>query len=444
VHNTESKLIRRETKLANQSDTKQYSPATRDRNYIFVLLFLLYFFDYADRMIVASLLPFIQKEFAITDAEGALLIAAVSWAMFVFAVPLSILVDRWSRKKMVGIMALFWSVWTAVCAFMPNFKALVSARAFIGLGEAAYAPAGTAFMSALYPPEKRARMMGIWNASVPLGTAFGIALGGVIAAKYGWRSGFGLVAIPGFIVAILFFFVKDYKTVGLKAESANEIAGQRRGYGTWQKVKEIFKTRTLIFCYLGFASVVFVNASLQLFFPTYLVRTWSVDPAQAGVMTSIIMLGSVIGAPLGGYLADLWYKKRKNAQLLFSATSTGVTALLLLLGTFLPSGTAQYIVFIGVGLSLAAFVASLSAAMQGVVHPGLRAVTFAISVLFQHLLGQSLGPIFTGVMSDNFGIKVAFMTLPAFLALGIVFFLLGARSFFRDHDRVEKVELQMA
>jgi predicted MFS family arabinose efflux permease len=431
--------------LANQSDTKQYSPASRDRNYIFILLFLLYFFDYADRMIVSSLLPFIQKEFMISDTESALLISAVSWAMFLFAVPASILVDRWSRKKTVGIMAMFWSIWTAVCAFMPNFGALIGARSLIGVGEAAYAPAGTAFMSALYPPEKRARMMGIWNASVPLGTAFGVALGGIIAAKYGWRSGFGLVAIPGFIVAVLFFFVKDYKTVGLsQADDSAKITGQGKASSTGDKVKQIFKTPTLMFCYFAFASVVFVMSSLQLFLPTFFIRTWSVAPAQAAIMASLVMLGSVVGAPLGGFLSDLWLKKRRNAQLLFCAISTGATGILLLLATLLPAGAAQYVVFILVGIILAFFIASISAAMQGVVHAGLRAITFAISVIFQHLLGQSLGPIFTGAMSDNFGIKVAFMVLPAFLVLAIVFFLLGARTFVRDHDRVEQVELQMA
>ena len=112
-------------------------------------------------------------------------------------------------------MALLWTVATVACAFTKSFPQLLMARGFIGIGEAGYAPAGTAMLSGLFPAEKRSRMMGFWNISIPLGIAVGIAVGGYVAHHWGWRHAFGLVALPGAIVAILFFFVKDYKTVEL-------------------------------------------------------------------------------------------------------------------------------------------------------------------------------------------------------------------------------------
>ena len=135
--------------MSNESVKQQYRLSTGARNYVFILLFLLYFFDYTDRMVVSSLLPFIQKDWGINDQEGALLLSAVSWAILVFTFPISILVDRWSRRKTVGFMAIFWSLATAACALMPNFKALISTRALIGVGEAGYAPGGTAILSGL-------------------------------------------------------------------------------------------------------------------------------------------------------------------------------------------------------------------------------------------------------------------------------------------------------
>ena len=428
--------------MSNESVKQQYRLSTGARNYVFILLFLLYFFDYTDRMVVSSLLPFIQKDWGINDQEGALLLSAVSWAILVFTFPISILIDRWSRRKTVGIMALFWSLATAACALMPNFKALLSTRALIGVGEAGYAPGGTAILSGLYPEEKRARMMGIWNASIPLGSALGIALGGVIATYLGWRHAFGLVAIPGFLVGILFFFVKDYKTVALTRNTEGAVNGPLKSRPSFSEIAgKIARTPTLYFTYFGFAMMVFVTASMMMFLPTFFARVWGVAPAQAGLMASAVMVLAVIGAPLGGYLADLWLKRRKNARLLFCSISAIVSAVLLFISMYLTSGTAQYIVLLLLGISITSFIPGVSAAMQDIVHPGLRAITFAIAIIVQHLLGTALGPIVTGTISDAYGIHTAFMILPAFLIAAAVIFFIGSFFFNKDYDRVERVEL---
>jgi MFS family permease len=422
----------------------QYQLSTGARNYVFILLFLLYFFDYTDRMVVSSLLPFIQKDWGINDQEGALLLSAVSWAILVFTFPISILVDRWSRRKTVGFMALFWSLATAACAFMPNFKALFSTRALIGIGEAGYAPGGTAILSGLYPEDKRARMMGIWNASIPLGSALGIALGGVIATYLGWRHAFGLVALPGFIVAILFFFVKDYKTVDLTRNTEGAGTESRTSRPSFKEIAgKIARTPTLYFAYFGFAMMVFVTASMMMFLPTFFARVTGMPPAQAGLLASAVMVLAVIGAPLGGYLADLWLKKRKNARLLFCSISAIVSAVLLFISMYLTSGTIQLVFLLMLGVSITSFIPGVSAAMQDIVHPGLRAITFAIAIIIQHLLGTALGPIVTGTISDAYGIQAAFKVLPAFLLAAAVIFFIGSFFFNKDYDRVERVELVM-
>ena len=181
--------------MNNVTAPKEYKLSTRNTYYIFALLFLLYFFDYVDRMIMTSLFPFIQKEWGLTDTQSGLLVSMVYWSIVAFVLPVSILVDRWSRKKTIGIMAFLWSMATLACAFTKTFPQLLMTRAAIGIGEAGYAPAGTAMLSGLFPEEKRSRMMGLWNMSIPLGTAVGIGLGGFIAAHWGWRHAFGVVAM---------------------------------------------------------------------------------------------------------------------------------------------------------------------------------------------------------------------------------------------------------
>jgi MFS family permease len=187
----------------------------RYTNYLFGLLFLLYMFDYVDRMVVTSLFPYIKAELGVSDAKLGLLVSAVYWSIIMLTFPVSLLVDRWSRRRTIGAMAILWSLATAAAALTKTFGQLFTTRTFIGIGEAGYAPGGSAMISGLYPEHKRSWMMGLWNAAIPLGSAIGIALGGIIAAKWGWRSAFGIVALPGLIIALMFFFSKDYKTVKL-------------------------------------------------------------------------------------------------------------------------------------------------------------------------------------------------------------------------------------
>jgi hypothetical protein len=81
--------------------------------------------------------------------------------------------------------------------------------------------------------------------------------------------------------------------------------------------------------------------------------------------------------------------------------------------------------------------------MQDIVHPGLRAITMAIAIIIQHLLGTALGPIVIGTISDAYGIQAAFMVLPAFLLAAAIIFFIGSFFFNKDYARVDRVELVM-
>lgn len=239
---------------------------------IFTLLFLLYLFDYMDRMVIVSLFPFLKQEWGITDTQCGLLVSAVYWSILIFTLPVSVLIDRWSRSRSIGLMAGLSSIATLASAFTKNFGQLFTARTAIGLGEAGYAPGGTAMISALYPKEKRAKVLGIWNASIPLGSALGIALGGIIADRFGWRHAFGLVALPGMVVAFLFFYVKDYKTFVLtRPDGGNHPTSESRMQ--WIEIaSHLLRNRTLIFNNLAFAANTFVTTAMLTWLPSYFQR----------------------------------------------------------------------------------------------------------------------------------------------------------------------------
>ncbi len=424
-----------------------YLVSKRYSMYVFSLLFLLYMFDYMDRQVVVSLFPYLKSDWGLTDMQCGALVSAVYWSILIFSLPVSLLIDRWSRKNCIGFMAVLWSIATATCAFTRSFGQLFAARTAIGIGEAGYAPGGTAMISALFPQEKRAQIMGLWNASIPLGSALGVVLGGVIAQYWGWRHAFGVVALPGLVLAVLFFRVKDYRTVNLEPESSGGIDTNPPPLGIrWflGVVRELLKTKSLVFAYLGFAANMFVNVAFMSWLPTFYHRTDGTPMSEAGMKGGLVMAMAIVGAPLGGWLADRWNRRQKRARLLFGAITSVLTGLVLFSAFAFFEGGRQYGVFLLGGTLASAFVPGVAAVTQDVVHPGIRATAYALNVIVMHILGSSLGPIFVGAVSDRHDLLTALTILPLFSLLAGLAFLLGSFFYVRDVERVAKVDLEVA
>jgi MFS family permease len=410
-------------------------------NYVFILLFLLYLFDYADRMVVTSMFTSIQKDWFITDTQCGWLVSVIYLAIGILTFPVSIIVDRWSRTKTIGLMAIVWSFATAVCAFTGNYVQLFMARIFIGFGEAGYAPGGSAMISGMYPMEKRSKMMGLWNASIPLGSAIGVTMGGIIAQSLGWKHAFGIVAIPGLIIAILFLFVNDYKTVDLSFidKSNNKIKMEKK-----DMVREFISKPSVLFTYFGMAAVVFVTTAMIVWLPKFFETGNKLEPKIAGTLAGAVMMLALIGAPLGGIIIDKWRKTEPRARLLFPSISTFFSALLLFIAFFLLKGNGQIAVLFLFGVIIMTFIAGAAAVTQDVIHPGLRATSYAIAVAVQNLLGSFTAPIILGKVSDLYDIKTAMAILPFVLCAGALLFYIGSRYYLQDISKVPPVQLEVA
>jgi MFS family permease len=424
--------------------TAGYLASRRQAYFVFALLFLLYMFDYVARLVIVALFPALKQDWGITDTQCGMLVSAVYWSILVFSLPVSVLVDRWSRKKSIAIMAILWSLATAACAMAQGFGSLLAARAAVGIGEAGYAPGGAAMLSAAFPEEKRARVIGLWNASIPMGSALGMVVGGLVADQIGWRYAFLIVAVPGLLAGLIFFTVTDYKTVDL----ARTTAGERRRDRTQLRIGEIAsqlsRSRTLIFNNLGFAANTFVTTSLLTWLPTYFHRTEGLPMTEAGTRGAGVMLLAVVGAPLGGFLADHWQKRRPNARMLLASTSSlGTAAALWIAFTALPPGGAQYAMLLGAGLTAVAFAPAATAVTQDVVHPGMRATSASVCVVVQHLLGSAIGPTFVGAISDRTDLGTALALLPAFSFVGAILFFVGSFFYEADVGSVENVTLEV-
>jgi len=426
--------------MKNTETNEGYLFSKRYSYYVFALLFLLYMFDYIDRMVITSMFPAIEKDWGISHTQSGMLVSAVYWAIVLLTFPVSLLVDRWSRTKTIGIMAIMWSIATALCALTGNYVQLFMARMLIGIGEAGYAPGGSAVISGLFPLDKRSRMMGLWNASIPVGTAIGHLLGGLIAVKLGWKHAFGIVALPGLIIAILFLFIKDYKTVDLAFidRASRKIKMERKDI-----VREFLSRPSVIFTYFGMAAVVFVTTALITWLSTYFQNVNGAPMDKAARDASLIMVLAVVGAPLGGYLTDAWRKKQVNARLLFPAISTLCTAVVLFIALQLR-GTVQYLTLLLMGVLVTCFIAGAAAVTQDVIHPGLRATSYAIAVVVQNLVGSSMAPIVLGKIYDISNIQTALSILPFILLTGALLFYLGSRYYEKDMEKVAKIKLEAA
>ena len=158
--------------------------------------------------------------------------------------------------------------------------------------------------------------------------------------------------------------------------------------------------------------------------------------------TSLLMILAIIGLPLGGWLADMWFKKRVTARLLFPAITTILNAIIIFIAFSFLAGKAQYLTLLGMGILASAFAPAAITVTQEVIHPGLRAISYSVCVVVQNLFGASMAPIVIGKLSDIYGIQVAMSILPVFLVASSLLFFAGSFYFKKDLNKVAKITLE--
>jgi len=293
-------------------------------------------------------------------------------------------------------------------------------------------------IAASFPQERRAIAVGIWDAFAPIGAGIGFLVGGYVGLHYGWQHAFGLVGIPGIVLAVCFWFTRDYKTVPLENTGA-KAAGEK---GTlWTSIQGLMRIPTIWFVYIAFAMNIAVSTPIMTWFPSYLNRFHGMNEQQAGNMTAMLAMLLLVGAPLGGFLADRWMKKRINARLVFSSITSLLSALMLAAAFLMPQSAFFKPLMMGFGVLSVAFLAPAAAVIQDVVHPGIRALAYGLCVVCQHVFGASWSPMFIGNISDHVGLEKALLVVPVFGLVAAVLFLIGARYYERDLGKVKHVVL---
>jgi MFS transporter, Spinster family, sphingosine-1-phosphate transporter len=421
-----------------QNDAYLYSK--RHAWFAFALTFLLMAFDFIDRQVVVSMFPHLKTAWGVSDKQLGALISVISITVALGALPISVVTDRWSRVKSIVVMGTLWSLATIACAFSRSYSQLLAARSMIGVGEAAYGPAGGALLSNVFPQRLRATVIGAFLTASYVGSVLGVVLGGVITARWGWQAAFGVVGLPGLVLALLFLFVRDYETVALPDNgAAPRRMGLRRAAG------ELFRARSGIAAYFGGALQLITSSTIYAWLPSYLNRAYGLPVDKAGAMAAIAIIAGSVGAVLWAHVADRLGRRHVRSRLLIPA-ACGVATLVLLGTAFgaLPPSPLQFALIVAGGFTMTSTTGTIPAVAIDVVHPGLRATAGSMVAVVQNLFGLGVGPFITGALSDLYGLQTALALVPFSCLLSAVVLLLGSRSYEADLANVRASERAIA
>ncbi len=409
--------------------------------------------NFYDRHVAGALAEPMRKEFHLSDAQLGLLGSIFIWLYALVGVPLGRLADSWSRKKLLAIGILIWTLLTGYAGLAVSYAGLVVSRLGVAVGESVAAPTATSWIGDLFPAAKRSRALALFMLGVPVGGALSYFFSGPVAQAFGWRPAMMLAAAPALLLipALLFIYEPERGAAEVRHASARQPVGSM-----WS----VLRIPTLWWI---IASGVFVNFDMYAmgtFLPAFLSRIHGVSLAQSGIYTgTIYLIGGVSGALLAGTLGDRIVRRRSDGRLLSAAFTTALAAPFSFIGILLPGGSMlAVIVMLTVAYgALNTYYGLVYSSIHDIVAPARRGSTMAIYFMLMYMCGASLGPYLTGRLSDSLalraaeaagsglvteaykavGLQQAMLAIPILsIALGLVLWA-GSRTINRDMRRQE-------
>lgn len=364
------------------------------------ILFVINTLNFFDRQLLGALGEPVRKEFHLSDTSLGLLGTVFTLMYAVVGLPLGRLSDRWLRTRLVALGTVFWSLLTAASGLAQSYSQLFVSRLGVGVGEAVCAPAGQSLLGDLFPPRQRARAMGVFMLGLPAGLCMAYVSAGAIGAAWGWRSAFLFACVPGIVFGLLALRIPEPVRGALdSALSAPGAALTRSPYAT------VLKLPTMWWIILSGIFHNFNMYAINAFQTPFLQRFHEMSLREASNV-SAISVGAVgaVGLLAGGWLADKVAAKRKNGRLLVAACCMALAAPCVFLALNQPKGaTVPFMALMMVGtMTMYVYYATVYAAIQDVIAPGLRGTAVAIYFCAMYILGASLGPVATGILSDHF------------------------------------------
>jgi len=374
--------------------------------------------NYIDRNLVVGVQPLVQKEFHINDEQAGTLTTAFFICYMIAAPLVGWLGDRLPRKFIVLFGILIWSGFTLFTWVVHDYGQLLFRHTIVGIGEASYATIAPTLVADSFPIERRGRMLSIFYLGLPVGSALGILLGGMLGEPLGWRVPFMLAGIPGFLLALTFWFLPEPE----RGQTEQAAFSPERS-----TVLGLARNPAFITASLGMAMYTFAVGGMQVWVPTFLHRTRGMSVSSAAAVFGLIAgFNGIVATLLGGSIGDRMLKRHDGAYYKFSGMAMVVAVPLMVLAIYTTGPLMFPAIFCAV-FALLILTGPSNAAVVNSVDAGIRSTALAVNTFVIHALGDALSPRLIGRISDKTSLQTAFVA--AFVAAGIsaVLFLYGAR-----------------
>ncbi len=385
-------------------------------------------FNYLDRYVVPALFENLKHSALGLSDENLGALMSVFLLIYTLSAPVfGALGDRRSRPKLIASGVALWSLATALSGLVGSFAGLLAARASVGVGEAAYGTIGPSLLADYYPADRRGRVMAIFFCAIPVGSALGYVVGGLVGAHFGWRRAFFVAGIPGLALAALCLWLRDpprgSQDAAPEAGTPAAPASARTAY------RDLARNAPYVLTVLGYAAYTFAIGGLAAWMPSFLERVRGMPRAEATVsFGEIVVITGFAGTFVGGWLGDYCGRYSKAAFLWLCAISTLLAAPFVWMALTTASSSlylasmivAQFLLFLSTG--------PVNAAIVNLVSPFERATAVALSVFSIHMLGDAISPFLIGAISDASSLAQAVKIVPLAVLVSGAIWVAAARA----------------
>jgi MFS family permease len=391
-------------------------------------------FNYIDRQILAALEPDIRATFFAPGDPNAMwktgLLGDAFFVTYMISAPiLGLLADRISRWIIVGSAVILWSLASGGSGLATTFAMLFATRIFVGIGEGGYGPAAPTILADLFPIDIRGRVMAIFYTAIPVGSALGYVIGGVVGAHLGWRWAFYLVTLPGLFLGLLCFWQRDPRVSGhhLVQESA------RRGIGDYLR---LFRTRSYLINCVAQTLMTFVTGGLGFWAAAYLrYRNQSPDVGMT-IFGLIMVVAGLVSTLLGGIIADRLRSRFAGSYFWVSGIGMLIACPLFVATLYIPFPAAWFTMFLAI-FFLFLNTGPSNTALANVSLPAVRATAFAANIFVIHAFGDVQAFWLLGYIGGHANMHVAFLFVSAIIFASGLTWLFGVKYLPADTAAIE-------
>ncbi|HWX16608.1 MAG TPA: MFS transporter [Chthoniobacterales bacterium] len=389
-------------------------------------------FNYIDRQVLAAVEPDIRATlFVANDVNAMAKTGALGTAFLITymltAPALGWLADRFSRWIIIGSAVILWSVASGASGLAATFFALLLTRVFVGIGEGGYGPAAPTVLADLFPLATRGRVLAVFCAAIPVGSALGYVFGGLINEHLGWRWAFYLIAPPGLLLGLLCFFQRDPRARG--------ITRPERQRASLDDYVALFRTPSYVLNCAAQTAMTFAIGGIGFWVAAYL-KFRGQPPSATKFFGVIIVVAGLVSTLLGGWLGDRLRRRYAGSYFLISGLGMIVAFPLFVTMLFTPFPAAWFFMFAAV-FFIFLNTGPSNTALANVAPPKVRATAFALNILVIHALGDAAAFPTIGFIAGHTNMNVAFLFVSVIMLVAAIAWLMGVKYLPADTAAVE-------